>query len=51
VDAGLRGLIAAQVLGPDRLAALRLLAEHVRPKLTDRVILTLSAAKRKDPCI
>jgi 5,10-methylenetetrahydromethanopterin reductase len=33
VDAGLRGLIAAQVLGADRLAALRLLAEYVRPKL------------------
>jgi 5,10-methylenetetrahydromethanopterin reductase len=32
-DAGLRGLIASQVLGPDRLTALRLLAEHVQPKL------------------
>jgi 5,10-methylenetetrahydromethanopterin reductase len=38
IDAGLRGLIAAQVLGPDRLVALRLLAEHVWPKIPDKLV-------------
>jgi 5,10-methylenetetrahydromethanopterin reductase len=34
-DAGLRGLIASQVLGPDRARSIRLLAEAVRPHLID----------------
>jgi 5,10-methylenetetrahydromethanopterin reductase len=35
-DAGIRGLIASQVLGPDRLRAIRLLGEEVRPQLVDK---------------
>jgi 5,10-methylenetetrahydromethanopterin reductase len=33
VDAGLRGVLAWHVLGPDRARALRLLAEEVRPRV------------------